>query len=637
MYFLISRFQLILKVSMCLFCGAGATWAQDPNDYHTIEILDSATGRGVPLVKVSLAVDPNQFFYTDSNGIVAIDDPSLINQFRTFNFRSYGHTNASQTLATQYGGLSQISIERTNRAERLYRATGANIYRDSVNVGRSVPIAKPVSNADILGQDSVQAAVYNDKIHWFWGDSLFKSTEGFGFGNYWVSAATSELPSQGGLSPSVGIDYSYYEDAQGRTRPMFTPTPGDPTWIDGLFTVKDNNEQERLLAHFVNVETFGDPFILNEQGLAVFDDSSANEDDWGFSKIQDYGVAPEQVWGTGPPIVPAGHSFRHSTGGVNYIYFGENYPNIRVQDEWNAVNDITQWEAFTPLRENTRYDKDAPPLELDDNLKPIYGWKKNTDPLGTEIFEEMVSGGFISRSEAPVGLVDYETGADVRLHRSSVNWNEHRGKWIMIGNQTWGSESFLGEVWYAEAPTPEGPWKNAIKIATHGDPVGLEGSYSFYNPTHLPFFDEEDGRYIHFHGTYSSSFFDTAPQTPDYDYNQIAYRLDLSTIPQLSADVFAADFNADGLVDKFDREIWAAAYGNGDGGDANDDGITDGADFLIWQQQLGSDIWAAAPIAATAIVPEPGAMNLSLLCLVFGPLYFRLRPLKSLRLAGYSI
>lgn len=603
---LLQSFLLMLS----LLYSSSPIWAQ----YHTIEVLDSVTGRGVPLVKVSTGgVD----HWTDSNGIVAFNDPNMMNLSLPFDFRSYGHTNTSQTLTTQIGNSSQISIVRTNRAERLYRATGPNIYRDSVLVGQSVPIANPLSNGKVLGQDSVQTAVYNNQIHWFWGDSLYENECSF-CGNYWTSGATSQLPGQGGLSPSTGIDYSYYEDAMGRTRPMFTAVGGIPTWVDGLFTVKDNQGQEKLLTHYVDVISLFPVFVLDEQGLAVFDDSSPNEDDWGFTKIQDYGVAPEQVWGTGPPIVPAGHSFRHSTGGENYIYFGENYPNIRVRDNWDDVNDITQWEAFTPLQEGQRYNAANPPLDLDSNNKPIYGWKKNTDPLGTEIFEEMVTGGHLSRSEAPVGLVDFETGLDIRLHRSSVNWNEYRGKWIMIGNQAPGVGSFLGETWYAEAPTPEGPWKNAIKIATHADPGGIGGSYSFYNPTHQPFFDEDGGRIIYFQGTFSVNFFDSAPPAADNEYNQIAYRLDLSTIPQLSVDVFAADFNADGLVDEWDLEIWTAAYGNDDRGDANGDGLTDGSDFLVWQQQLGSDIWAAAPLSAAVGVPEPTTAILAVLCFAVG-------------------
>jgi len=611
-------YRVRLGLSLAIVLGSSSpAWAQN----YGIEVLDSVTGRGVPLVKVSTGgVD----HWTDSNGFVAFDEAGMMNQSLPFEFRSYGHTNTSDTLTTVPGNLNQVSIVRTNRAERIYRATGPNVYEDSVLLGQSVPIANPLSNGKVKGQDSVQTAVYNNQIHWFWGDSLYENECSF-CGNYWTSGATSQLPGQGGLSPSVGIDYTYYEDGLGRTRPMFPVQGGVPTWVDGLFTVKDNSGQERLLTHYVDVVSLFPVFVLQEQGLALFDDSSPNEDDWGFTKIQTYDVAPEQVWGEGAPIYPAGHSFRHSTGGEDYIYFGENYPNIRVRDNWDDVNDITQWEAFTPLQEGQRYDVANPPLDLDGNGDPIYGWKKNTDPLGTEIFEEMVGNGHLSRSEAPVGLVDFESGGTtpVRLHRSSVNWNEYRNKWILIGNESAGNGSFLGEVWYAEAPTPEGPWKNAIKIATHADPGGLGGSYSFYNPTHQPFFDEQGGQIIYLQGTFSVNFFDSAPPAADNEYNQIAYRLDLATIPQLSVDVFAADFNADGLVDEWDLEIWNDAYGVDDNGDANGDGVTDGQDFLVWQEQLGSAQQLTSFGALRASVPEPASLGLVSCAVVFSLLTTR--------------
>ncbi len=179
-------------LSLSLLCSSSPIWAQ----YHTIEVLDSVTGRGVPLVKVSTG---GMDYWTDSNGIVAFNDPNMMNQSLQFDFRSYGHINTSQAVTTQIGNSSQISIVRTNRAERLYRATGPNIYRDSVLVGQSVPIANPLSNGKVLGQDSVQTAVYNNQIHWFWGDSLYENACSF-CGNYWTSGATSQLPGQGGDS-----------------------------------------------------------------------------------------------------------------------------------------------------------------------------------------------------------------------------------------------------------------------------------------------------------------------------------------------------------------------------------------------------------------------------------------------------
>ena len=132
----------------------------------------------------------------------------------------------------------------------------------------------------------------------------------------------------------------------------------------------------------------------------------------------------------------------------------------------------------------------------------------------------------------------------------------------------------------------------------------------------MPFFDEEDGRYVHFQGTYSTNFFDSAPPTPAYEYNQIAYRLDLSTIPQLSVDVNVADFNADGLVDQFDLETWTSAFGSGSAGDTNDDNLTNGRDFLAWQRQFGSDVWEAAPLAASTSIPEPRTATLVAMCFV---------------------
>ena len=90
----------------------------------------------------------------------------------------------------------------------------------------------------------------------------------------------------------------------------------------------------------------------------------------------------------------------------------------------------------------------------------------------------------------------------------------------MIAVEMKGS-SFLGEVWYAEADTPLGPWVYARKIVTHDE-------YSFYNPKHHPMFDQEGGRVIYFEGTYTTTFSGNKDPTPRYDYNQVMYQLDLS-------------------------------------------------------------------------------------------------------------
>jgi hypothetical protein len=90
-----------------------------------------------------------------------------------------------------------------------------------------------------------------------------------------------------------------------------------------------------------------------------------------------------------------------------------------------------------------------------------------------------------------------------------------------------GKSSYLGEVWFAAADDPTGRWTTARKIVTHE-------KYSFYNPALHAFFDQEEGRYVYFEGTYTHTFSGNPDRTPRYDYNQVMYRLDLRD-PRLHA------------------------------------------------------------------------------------------------------
>jgi hypothetical protein len=78
----------------------------------------------------------------------------------------------------------------------------------------------------------------------------------------------------------------------------------------------------------------------------------------------------------------------------------------------------------------------------------------------------------------------------------------------------------LGEIWYAEADSPFGPWGSAVKVVGHDN-------YTFYNPHLHPEFTAPDSPVLLFEGTYTATFADRPPATPRFDYNQILYRLDL--------------------------------------------------------------------------------------------------------------
>jgi hypothetical protein len=86
--------------------------------------------------------------------------------------------------------------------------------------------------------------------------------------------------------------------------------------------------------------------------------------------------------------------------------------------------------------------------------------------------------------------------------------------------ESFGKPSAFGELWYAEADAPAGPWEKAVKVLSHQH-------YTFYNPRLHPEFVSENSSVLLFEGTYTLQFSDTKQATPRYDYNQILYRLDL--------------------------------------------------------------------------------------------------------------
>ena len=98
------------------------------------------------------------------------------------------------------------------------------IYRDSILTGDAVPIREPLLNGKVFGQDSVVNAVYQGKIHWFWGDT---NRPDYPLGNFHVPGAISELPAEHGLEPETGVNLSYFLDDQGFARPI-APTRRGP-------------------------------------------------------------------------------------------------------------------------------------------------------------------------------------------------------------------------------------------------------------------------------------------------------------------------------------------------------------------------------------------------------------------------
>jgi hypothetical protein len=493
---------------LAVVCFLMPAFADDPppraDKYFKITVVDDQTGRGVPLVE--LETTGGVRYYTDSNGVVAFRELGLMNRDVFFFVRSHGYEFAKdgygypgKALETTEGGSATLRIKRVNVAERLYRVTGGGIYADSVLLGEKTPLREPLLNAQVLGSDSVVTAVYKGKLYWFWGDTNRPS---YPLGNFNVPGATSLMPDKGGLDPERGLDLSYFVDGKGFARET-ARMPGDgPTWIFGLFVLNDG-KQERMFATYMKVRK---QLEVYERGLVEFDDEAKQ-----FKKVT--------TFDKDAPALPGGQPFLRKDGGVEYVYFGTPFPLVRVRADADAIKKAENYEAFTCLKEGTRLEDG----EIDrDGGVPRYAWTKKTPPAGPKELARLVRAGKLKADEVWLPLEDVETGKRVQMHAGSVYWNEHRRRWVMVGVQT-GGTSYLGEVWFAEADTPLGPWVYARKVVTHE-------KYSFYNPKQHAYFDKDGGRIIYFEGTYSDTFSGNPVKTPRYDYNQIMYKLDLADV-----------------------------------------------------------------------------------------------------------
>jgi hypothetical protein len=505
------------------------------DEYFAIQVVDRQAGRGVPLVE--LRTTNGIRYCTDSSGLVAFCEPGLMDREVFFFVESPGYEYPKDgfgyqgtRLRTTPGTEAVVKIDRLNLAERLYRVTGQGIYRDSVLLRQPVPLQNPVLNGQVMGQDSVDTCLYRGRLFWLWGDTGRPS---YPLGHFATAGAVSDLPGQGGLDPAVGVNLEYFVDKNGFSRPICRLKEPGLVWLDGLLVVKDDRGRERMLARFARLKDLG--HVL-ERGLVVFNDATES-----FEPL----VRSSQNL---LPYPNFGHAFPVTAGNCSYWYFALPFPltvRMRIEAQWNAVIDPNRYEVLTALEA-------AGPLAVGELRGPSYptdisngagAAPRSTQPKQASQppdaprscrwvrFDALADPDAAARARVTAALQrekkdtrfhDIQTGREITPHGGSVYFNTYRHKWVAVFVQAGGKSSYLGEVWYAEADTPIGPWAYARQVVTHN-------KYSFYNPKQHPYFDREGGRMIFFEGTYSHTFSGAAETaTPRYDYNQIMYRLNLS-------------------------------------------------------------------------------------------------------------
>jgi hypothetical protein len=454
-----------------------------------IRVFDDANGRGVPLVDLAAF---GAHAWSDSQGMIAYCDPDHVGQTVTFDVATHGYALAAGgtkvSLATSPGGSASVAMKRALVGERLYRITGAGIYRDSVVLGLRTPLANPTLVAQVAGSDTASTAIYKGKLFWLWQDT---DRVAYWLGNFKGTAATSPLPGRG-LSPDLGFDLTYFTGADGFAAPMCPGCEGGPAWMAGIVSVPDDAGAETMFAGYAIVDGTG---ASKETGLARFDDATSR-----FTRVlTDFNA---RVGFSRPD----GHAVKLGRGADAYVYY---YDRLRIPATARGFMNAAAYEEYTPYGPGAT----GPLLRAGDGSLD-YRWRAGARHVDGAALK---AGGVAADQDLDAHVVATDTGAAITLTASSFAWNAHRGRFVRVAQQLGGSTSLLGEIWHAEADTPMGPWVHAAKVVTHRD-------YTFYNAFHHP--ELERGRFMYLEGTYTATYTGATP-TPRYNYNQVMYRVDL--------------------------------------------------------------------------------------------------------------
>lgn len=494
------------------FAGAEGVGADPPRStpWAEIRVVDDATGRGVPLAE--LATVNALEFVADDEGRVAFQEPGLMGREIWLHVRCHGYEHPTdgfgfrgRRIVPRAGETTTIEVTRKNVAERLCRLTGEGRLRDSILLGR-VPFPGPPIPGGVAGQDSVQAVPYGGRVFWFWGDTNRMS---YPLGLFRTAGATTALPDPlaPDSDPARGLRFEHFlgppidGEPNGFVRPMM-PLPERPEgviWIDGVCVVPDAEGRGRMVARYSRRRGLEEEL---EQGVAVWDDA-----------VESFVVARElprdETWRR-----PATHPVTVEGEGGKWILFGAPSATVRVPATYEAVLDPSRYEAFTCA------DESGGPVVGSDG-RPEWRWQAALPPTDSAAERRFVDAGLLAPEHARFlpAAAGAAAGTRVRLHSGTVRFNPFRGRWVLVAGEI-GGTSHLGEVWYAEADDPTGPFRVAVKIVTHD-------RQSFYNVCHHDFLDRDGGRTIHFEGTFTRDFSGNPRATPRADYNQVLYRLDL--------------------------------------------------------------------------------------------------------------
>lgn len=422
-----------------------------------VQVIDDENGWPVPLVE--LTTTHNVRFVTDNAGRVAFNLPELMGQETALKVVADGYEAPADGFG--FRGARPTPRAGEDFVIKVKRTSIAKRLGRLTGAGlfaesQKLGLELDAPESGIVGCDSVQNAVHRGKLFWAWGDT---SVARYPLGIFHMTSATSEVQPLESFEPPVHLKLEYFTGADGRPRGV-AKMPGEgPTWVSGYVSLPDKSGQNRLVGTYVKIKP---PMEGYELGLCVWNDEAETFEHfrtlWKKSK-----ETPKE------PAAPRGHPvIIDGDDGQKWVLFGDPLPELRCPATFEAWQDSSTWEQLTPQ-------KDLASANGDEKVVP---------------------------------------------HSGSIAWNEFRKRWVTVFMQYFGKPSAFGEIWYAEADSPYGPWGPAVKVLSHKN-------YTFYNPRLHPEFTPADSPILLFEGTYTHTFSNNPTPTPRYDYNQVLYRLDL--------------------------------------------------------------------------------------------------------------
>jgi hypothetical protein len=424
-----------------------------------IEVVEKGSGWPVPLVE--LRTTHHARFVTDNAGVIALHPPELLGREIWFDIIGHGYEVPKDGFG-QRGVRLKPQPGKTLRIE-VNRTIIAKRLGRTTGAGlfaESQMLGRELdwrdSNIDVFGCDSVQNAVHRGKLFWAWGDTVLPN---YPMGIFDTTSATTPIRPLVSFEPPLRLKFDYFQDKNGKPRGVANMPGSGPTWVTGYVSLPDETGTPHLCASYMKIRNHLEAY---ESGLCVWDDQKEE-----FEQLRVLWTKSEKA--PSQPPWPEGHpTFWKDEQGREWVLFGNPLPKLRCAATFEAWRDSAQWEVIEP--------------------------QKN--------------------------LVSAKDGRPVKPHTGSIAWNGFRQRWVTVFMEHFGKPAVFGELWYAEADSPIGPWGQAVKVLSHDN-------YTFYNPRLHPEFTPTNSPILLFEGTYTIQFADKPHPTPRYDYNQLIYRLDL--------------------------------------------------------------------------------------------------------------